>query len=261
MSPQDALAELLSRLYDLDTEVLVTEHELGSWPAKAVTAMKSQKLIVKARPAKSTVCPGCEKDCVMPVHTLSQSAGTNVSFIVCDKRSDINRVQITSEQLIQWRLDAAAVCNFVASSLELYRSTALQADKTLLTIGMVRGKKRSQMLALQVKNGLKLIAGSSYAELIDLVPFDEKRYVIHAPAVLQMVDTATTADPLYTPTAAKRESRKLDTQALYASWQKEYRSLRKKNTNKSDVWLSQQIARLPIAKGRSADTIKKHMKS
>lgn len=261
MTPQDALAELLSRLYDLDTEVLVTEHELSSWPAEAVSAMKSQKLIVKTRPAKSTACPGCEKDCVMPVHTLSNSASTNVSFIVCDKRSDINRVPISCEQLIQWRLAAAAVCNFVASSLELNRSTALQADKTLLTIGMVRGKKRSQMLALQVKNGLKLIAGTSSAELIDLVSFDVKRYVIHTPTVLQMVDTSNTADPLYTPSAAKRESRKLDTQAMYASWQKEYRSLRKKNTNKSDVWYSQQISRLPIAQGRSADTIKKHMKS
>jgi hypothetical protein len=261
MTPQDALAELLSRLYDLDSEVLVTAQELSSWPKEAVSAMKSQKLIYKARPAKSAVCPGCEKDCVMPVHTLSNSNGANVSFIVCDKRSDINQVPISPEQLIQWRLDAAAVCDFVASSLELNRSTALQADKTMLTIGMVRGKKRSQVLALQVNKGLKLIAGSSYAELIDLVSFDAKRYVIHAPTVQQMVDTSTTTDPLYTPTAAKRESRKMDTQAMYASWQKEYRSLRNKNTNKSDVWFSLQIARLPIAKGRSAGTIKKHMKS
>ena len=261
MTPQDALVELLSRLYDLDTEVLITEHELSSWPAGAVSAMKSQKLIVKARPAKSTVCPGCEKDCAMPVHTLSNSAGTNVSFIVCDKRSDINRVPITPEQLIQWRLDAAAVCKYVASSLEVNRSTTLQADKTILTIGMVRGKKRSQMLALQVKNGLKLIAGSSTVELIDLVSFDTKKYVIDVTSVMQMVDTATTSEPLYTPTSARRESRKIETQAMYASWQKEYRSLRKKNTNKSDVWISQQIAKLPIAQGRSADTIKKHMKS
>ena len=260
MSPQDALAELLSRLYDLDTEVLVTEHELGSWPAKAVSAMKSQKLIVKARPAKSTVCPGCEKDCVMPVHTLSNSAGTNVSFIVCDKRSDINRVPISSEQLIQWRLDAAAVCNFVALTLKLNRSTVIQADKTQLTIGMFRGKKRSQMLALQVIKGLKLIAGNSFAEMIDLVSFDTKKYVIDVESVMEMVDTATSSDPLYTPTSVKRESRKIETQAMYASWQKEYRSLRKKNTNKSDVWFSQQIAKLPVAQGRSADTIKKHMK-
>jgi hypothetical protein len=261
MTPQDALAELLSRLYDLDAEVLVTAQELSLWPAEAVSAMKSQKLIVKARPAKSTVCPGCEKDCIMPVHTLSNSAGTNVSFIVCDKRSDINRVQLSSEQLTQWRLDAAAVCNFVASSLELNRSTALQADKTLLIIGMVRGKKRSQILALQVIKGLKLIAGSSSTELIDLVSFNMSRYEIDVTSVIQMIDTATTADPLYTPSTAKRESRKIETQAMYASWQKEFRSLRKKHTNKSDVWFSQQITKLPIAKGRSSDTIKKHMKS
>ena len=260
MTLQDALVELLSRLYDLDTEVLITEQELSSWPAEAVSAMKLQKLIVKARPAKSTVCPGCEKDCVMPVHNLSNSAGTNVSFIVCDKRSDINRVQIPSEQLIQWRLDAAAVCNFVALTLNLNRSTVIQADKTQLTIGMFRGKKRSQMLALQVIKGLKLIAGNRFAEMIDLVSFDTKKYVIDVESVMEMVDTATSSDPPNTPTSARRVSRKIATQSMYVSWQKEYRSLRKKNTNKSDVWFSLQIARLPIANGRSAGTIKKHMK-
>ena len=260
MSPRDALVELLSRLVDLDTEVFVSAQELSLWPSEAVRAMKSQKLIFKARPANSTQCPGCEKDCHMPVHTLSNSDGANFSFIVCDKRSDINRVQISTEQLIQWRSDAVAVCNFLASTLELNRSTVQQDNKNLLTIGMVRGKKRSQILSLQAKKGLKLVAGNSITDLIDLVTFDEDRYVIDRQSVMQMVDATTTADPRYTPTSTKRESRKMDTQAMYASWQKEYRSLRKKHTKKSDVWFSQQIAKLPISQGRSADTIKKHMK-
>lgn len=74
-----------------------------------------------------------------------------------------------------------------------------------------------------------------------------------------MVDAATTADPRHTPSTAKRDARKIDTQATYASWQKAYKALRKKRPNESDAWYSQQIAKTPIAQGRDASTIKKHM--
>ena len=73
------------------------------------------------------------------------------------------------------------------------------------------------------------------------------------------MDAASTADPRHTPSTAKREARKIDTQARYASWKKAYKALRKKHPGKSDVWYSQQIAKTAIAKGLSASTIKKNM--
>lgn len=160
----------------------------------------------------------------------------------------------------QWRCGIDTVCGFIASSTELYRSNTPQIDETQFPIGVFRGKKRSQMLTLQVKNGLKLIAGSSAVDLIDLLYFDTNEYVIDRSTVVRMVDAATSPDPRYTPSVAKRESRKIDTQDMYASWQKEYRKLHKKHPNKSDVWFSQQIAKLPLGKGRSAGTVKKKMK-
>jgi len=78
--------------------------------------------------------------------------------------------------------------------------------------------------------------------------------------IRQQVDAATTADNRYTPTTARREARKLDTQAMYESWRKEYRALKKSRPKMSDVWYSRQIAKLEIAEGRDADTIRKHMK-
>lgn len=64
----------------------------------------------------------------------------------------------------------------------------------------------------------------------------------------------------YTPTTARREARKLDTQDIYRNWQKEYQALKKRRPDMSDVWYSQQIARMPIARSSSAETIRKHMK-
>ena len=67
-------------------------------------AMKSHKLLVKASPATTVVCPGCEQECTMPVHTVSAGTGEAASFIVCDKRNDINRVAVSAR-----RLDAVAM--------------------------------------------------------------------------------------------------------------------------------------------------------
>lgn len=78
--------------------------------------------------------------------------------------------------------------------------------------------------------------------------------------IRRQVDATTTADNRYTPTTACREARKLDTQAMYESWRKAYRDLKRSRPNMSNVWYSRQIARREIARGRNAGTIKKNMK-
>lgn len=262
MNPQAALVDLLMRLDAQSGEaVLVNGEELAQWPPVAVAAMKSQKLLIKARPAISADCHGCERACVMPVHTVARPAGVAASFVVCDKRSDINRVAIPPERLAQWRCDADAVCGFVATSLGLRRSDQHVADTVMRPIGMASGDKRSQMLALRLQGGLALVAGSQAMPLVDLVDFLDGRFLVDAVMVRQMVDAAPQADPRHTPSTAKREARKLDTQAMYESWRKAYRALRKKSPGKSDVWYSQQIAKADKVHVRDAGTVKKHMKS
>jgi hypothetical protein len=54
MTPLDAILELLARMGASNgAAVLVSEEELSHWPVAAIGAMKSQKLLVKARPAAS----------------------------------------------------------------------------------------------------------------------------------------------------------------------------------------------------------------
>ena len=67
-------------------------------------------------------------------------------------------------------------------------------------------------------------------------------------------------DPRYIRSDVKREARKLDTQAMYKEWQKEFRSLLRKRPDMSDVRCSRQIAKMRIAQGRHAETIRKKMK-
>jgi hypothetical protein len=262
MTPQEALNELLARVGARNGgAVLVSAEELHQWPVAAVAAMKSQKLLTRARPAKSVVCPGCERACVMPVQTLTQASGTAASFVVCDKRDDINRVGLSADLTTQWRCDAEAVCAFIAKALNVRRSEQEPADKSLKIIGMARGEKRSQMIALQVNGSLPLVVGDSAVPLAELVTFDHGKYAVDAATIRQLVDSASTADPRYTPSNARREARKLDTQAIYEEWRKAYRALKKKRPDMSDIWCARQIAKTEISRGKSHDTIRRHMKN
>ncbi|MEW6671831.1 MAG: hypothetical protein AB1427_09005 [Thermodesulfobacteriota bacterium] len=261
MTPIDAIFELWGRVgASRGAAVLVNDKELRQWPDAAVKAMKSQKLIVKARPAKSAECPGCERECTMPVHTLPQTAGAQASFIVCDQRSDINRVTIPTDRLTQWQCSADLVCRFVADSLGIRLRDRQMLESGLWEIGIVSGKKRSQMLCLKADNTLALVVGGRHTPLSDLIDFNDDKYLLDDPMIRQMVDSSTTADSRYTPSSFKREARKQATQATHESWRKTYRNLKKNHPNMSAVWISQKIAKMDIAQGRKAETIRKNMK-
>ncbi len=200
MTPQAALIELLARVgAGQGAAVLVNEEELSQWPAAAVAAMKTQRLIAKARPAASAVCPGCERECVMPVHSLPTAKRGSESFIVCDKRSDINRVPVPLDRLTQWQCSTHAVCGFVADSLGLRRSDKQSNVGDLHEIGVAVGKKRSRMLCLQVNTPLTLVAGNNALPLADFVGYAKGAYSLDAVIVRQLVDNAPTADARYTP--------------------------------------------------------------
>lgn len=257
MKPEDALIELLARVGAAQGgAVLISGEELSLWPDAAVAALKSQKVLAKARQAASVVCPGCERACVMPVHIPPAAR----AFIVCDKRDDINRVPVSTERLTQWRCNAEAVCGFVAKSLELRRSDQRPANGAVWNIGIARGDKRSQMLCLRADGGLALVAGDKAVPLAELVGFGGGEYSVDAAMIRELVDSATTADPRYTSSNVKREARKLHTQGMYEGWRKAYRDLKKQRRNMSDVWYARQIAKLDIAEGRDAETIRRHMK-
>jgi hypothetical protein len=261
MKPVDVLIELLDRVgANQGAAVLVTDDEFCQWPSEAVKAMKSQKLVSRARPATSAICPGCEQQCVMPVHTPPAAAGSKASFIVCDKRSDINRVPVSASRLIQWQCNAELVCGVIATSLNLRRSNRQTANADLWEIGIATGNKRSQMLCLQADGGLTLVVGDNKVPLAELITFDKGQYSLDGDIISQMVDASTTADSRYTPSQAKREARKLETQALHASWQKAYRELKRSKPGRTDSWYAYRIAKMNMTPKRSPETIRKNMK-
>ena len=261
MTPLEALLEMLERVEaSRGAAALVSEEELSHWPAEAVRKLKSQKLLIKASPAVSVVCPGCEQECPMPVYTPAPRTAPAASFVVCDKRDDINRVEVPAERLRQWRCGTEAVGAFVAQSLGLRSGNQRKTDAGLWELGLVMGKKRSQMLCLQANDALELVAGNNAVPLTEVVRYGREGYSVDGEAIRHLVDTATTGDSRYTPSNARCEARKLKTQTLHERWRKEYRALKKRHPGMSGVWYSQRIAKMDIAQGLNAETIRKHMK-
>ncbi|RTR40552.1 hypothetical protein EKG38_01115 [Shewanella canadensis] len=58
----------------------------------------------------------------------------------------------------------------------------------------------------------------------------------------------------------KQEYNKAQTQIKYKNWEREAKKIKKKHPNKPKTWIAAQIAKLPIAEGKSADTIRKNIK-
>lgn len=189
MTPEAALVELLERLGARHgAVVIVSDHELNAWPSAAVAAMKSRGLLTKAPPATSTVCPGCERECVMPVHVLTDKAREPAAFIVCDKRSDINRAPVPVSCLEQWRASGDSVASLLSGLLGLHRSGASGTDPAHWEVGMLKGAKHSSHVVLVADGKLALSLAGHSVPLVDVLALDAHGLKVDKHALLRALD-------------------------------------------------------------------------
>lgn len=200
MTPQAALIELLGRVSaSQGNAVLVNDEELTQWPMAAVSALKTQGLLAKTKPASSAICPGCERDCVMPVHVFPAKDSLPArAFISCDKRNDISRVPVSFEKLNQWQCTIDFLCRFIATSLGLRRSNKQPASNDLWNIGIVTDDKRSQMLCLQTNGELILVVGNNEIPLTELIKYHDDSYSLENALIRQLMDAETTINIAHT---------------------------------------------------------------
>jgi hypothetical protein len=196
----------------------------------------------------------------MPVETFPADDGQGLrAFVACEDRN-FGRVKIPPVRLQQWRFGLDQLARWIADTLVL-RFSGKRLDRgRLLELGLLSGDKRAQMLCLHTAEGLALVAGSNRIPLLDAVQCIVGALTLDSNLIRQLVDSSSTGDERYTPNTARREVRKLETVAMHEQWRKEYRTLKKRWPDMSDVWHSQQIAKMECAHGRSAGTIRRNMK-
>ena len=189
MTPEDALIELLDRLAAMQGDpVLINAVELSQWPDQAITAMKAQKLITKARPASSALCTGCEEECLMPVHTVPSPSGDTALFIICNKRDDISRVPVPSDRLEQWQISGDTVADLLTELLGLQRSRPGNSSPGRWEIGLLRGTKHASHLVLLAREKLTLtLAGHSIA-LDEVLRLEGSQFKVDKRRLARLVD-------------------------------------------------------------------------
>lgn len=266
-SPKSLLLDLGARVCASPSRIIrITPRELDRWPEEAVTALKAQKILRKAGPARGTVCPGCERQCPMPLHGPAGPSGRPESgrnssslFIVCDKREDTHRVPVPADSLARWEMSADMLGRFVADRLSRRWKGRKPEGKDVLEIGIAGKGKQRRMLSLRLKRELRLAAGSSELNFSSILRFRDGSYGLEESVVHRWLDAATEESAI-TATQVRYESRKLDTRKKNLLLQKVYRALKRERPGMSDVWYARQIAKSDLGGGLSPDTIRKRMK-
>ncbi len=189
MTPDETFIELLDRVAALQgATTLFSAHELAQWPDKAVSAMKAQKLITRARPASSAVCPGCEEECVMPVHAIPVSSGEPALFIVCDKREDISRVSVPVSHLEQWQASGDSIADLVAELLSLQRSRTENLSPGRWEVGLLRGTKHASHLVLLAGDRLTLTLAGHSIVLDEVLRLERGQFKVDKHRLVRLVD-------------------------------------------------------------------------
>lgn len=255
-----ALAALIAHVDVSDTPESLGWDELRQWQEGVLEAFLDLGLLVKDVKAKSLVCTGCEQQCFMPVYLAEDEQR---AFIVCDdpdKQSQMGRVAITLDCLQQWQVSARQFAGVVAALLRFDDKPDFHKASASYRLGMLKRQGGRRWVSITVQP-LAVEINRQVVPLADLLYFSGETLAIDKPRIDELLDSPPdNTGKAYTPDVSKREARKLTTQAMYKNWNDEYLALQRSHPGKSDTWYSLQIAKLPIAQGKSSETIRKKMK-
>lgn len=194
--------------------VVISAAELSCWPEATLTLLKINGLLVKTRPAVSTLCSGCERECVMPVHVVPTQSATPVAFVVCDKRDDINRVAVPLANLDQWQTSVNAVADLLAVLLDLHRPLNRRTQAEAWHLGLLRGPKHAGYVKLLVDGELTVSLGGHFLPLADLLELRGNQFIVDRRRVSRALNNPTEGNADIESAADRRTRIKRRVQAL-----------------------------------------------
>lgn len=262
MTPADVLQEILRRLGPEGDTVLAWE-QVRRWPNGAIEAFQEAGWVVPITAATMVECSGCEENCFKPVHVLPARNGQPArAYVACDEPPALGRVKIHLSRLKQWQVTGAQLAYWLTGALGLKGKPEWDQASGVFTLGNLQGKKRLGALQFDPAAPVSLKVSGHVRPLSEVVDFEQHHPIIDRAAILGTVDLPPLSESAgrYQSSTARRDARKLDTQGMHERWRKAYRILTRKHRDKSDVWCSLQIAKTENPLGRSAETIRKHMK-
>lgn len=264
MTFNDVLFELLVKLRTENKPILISWDAVQQWPEEALEDFLQLGLLSTASAAQSIECNTCDKTCFMDIITLSHNnPALSRAFIVCDDmdmQSQMGRIQIPLERLSQWQSSLKQLAKVIAGLLGLKDKITFSSDQSVIQLGMLKGAKGRRWVSLNCTD-LSLEINKHTLPIAEVLYFEGDQLLIDR----DYIDDLLNREPLsqgktYMPSTIRREARKLETQAMYQDWNDEYLRLNKLHPNNSKTWCSIQIAKMDIAKGKDAETIRHNIK-
>ena len=123
----------------------------------------------------------------MPIHVLPAKDTASRAFIVCDKRSDINRVPVPIDRLEQWQVSGESIADLVAYLLDLRRSNH-DNHSGRWEIGLMKGAKHASHLVLLADGELKLSLAGHLIALADVLEVKGDHFAVDRRTLIRLVD-------------------------------------------------------------------------
>lgn len=251
---EDVFQELLGYLI-AEKDFVIGWSQIRHWPDGTVDCLVTAGLLKPGNLSTDIECTGCFEQCLMPVIMQNERA-----FVMCGD-PDFGRVKIPIERLQQWQISRKELAKWFAKGLSIKDKPQLNKLTGDYKIGNFKASKRIGSLFLGFADTVVLKTGGHVLPLTEAFEIVTGRIEVDHVSVAHLVDLPVVVEkkPHYQPSDIRREHRKLTTAQRNKKWQSTYLKLKKENPGKSDTWISKRIAKMNIADGKSAETIRRNM--
>lgn len=264
MTENETLEYILDRLgYSQDQQAIFGVDEVDNWFPGIIKNLIKNGILQEVQPAKVIACPGCEEHCYKEVDILpAQNKQPARAFIACDKRDDIGRIHVDLSLLKQWQISGELLVKIFSKLLGLKEKPKSSSTKNQWTLGIYKGKKHNDYIVVSIENGVLLKLAGYEMPLIEVLTLKEKKLIVYQDELIKLVDNPIKLSIAKNPNSSvtRCEAKKLKTQDMYLSWQKEYKRQKKESPATFDTDIAKKIAKLNIANKHSHEYIRRYMK-
>lgn len=259
LSPSQILTALIAHINASGKPIHIDWDEVAQWQDEALALFMGVRLLSDSNKSQSLECTGCEHRCFMSVELTEDKQR---AFIVCDHpdmQTQMGRITVPLERLKQWKTSSKHFARVIANLLGFEGIANDKKEAGIYGLGMLKSDTGRRWVSLSV-SPLSIVINQHATLVGDLLYIENSQLAIDHERISELLNNPTRNAKDYTPNTDKREARKQTTQAMHQDWKDAYLASLKKHPKKSDTWHSQQIAKLPIAQGKSSETIRKNMK-
>lgn len=261
MHIDQVLVLLLSSLSLQNNKVIISWVTVNSWQKEAFNLLLDNKLLVPSHKSSNIQCQGCEKHCCVDVTTHKYPNRTKY-YALCEDpymHEQMGRMDIQQEQLKQWKISIKQVAQVIADLLNISGDISYQANQQSIKLGYVDSKAGRKSVILNAEP-LTLIINQSELPIDEVLFFEGNTLTLDRAKIDNAVKLKQPPHTKkYRPNSDKKAVAQASKEAMYLDWHDQAIKFKKKHPRQSKTWISQQIAKMSIGKGKSAETIRKNM--